>query len=81
MAADAKAGSQAYVERMQRAALALVRKYWFDAGVIALAIGEALELTAGQDAPDFPDVPLAVAIDVQAVVFACEAGVARPGSE
>jgi hypothetical protein len=31
---------------MQRTLWPLVRKYWFDAGVIALAIGGAFELAA-----------------------------------
>jgi hypothetical protein len=46
MAADAGSGTPAYVERMQRTLWPLVRKYWFDAGVIALAIGGAFELAA-----------------------------------
>ena len=62
MAADARTSAAAYVDRMKRAIWPYVREYWFDALVVAGAIGGALEIALSQDDPSGPTLPLGVSI-------------------
>jgi signal transduction histidine kinase len=62
MAADARSRSETYLDRMEKSVWPVIRRYWFDAAIVAGAIGGAIELTTGRNSPDAPDVPLAVAI-------------------
>ena len=66
MAADAKARSAAYVERMKRALWPVVREYWFDAAVVAAAVAGVLEIALSQDDPTAPTLPLAVSLLLEA---------------
>lgn len=66
MSADAASRSQAYVERMKRTVWPLVKRYWFDAVIVIGAIAGALELADGRNSPDAPDLPLAVAMALEA---------------
>jgi signal transduction histidine kinase len=65
MAADAKTPSRAYVDGMQAKAWPYIQRYWFDALIIAGAVGGALELYGGRNSPEAPDIPLALAIAVE----------------
>jgi signal transduction histidine kinase len=66
MAADAKARSEAYVDRMTTAIWPPIKRYWFDAVIIAGAIGGAVEIAVGRNSADAPDLPLAVAMALEA---------------
>jgi signal transduction histidine kinase len=68
MAADAKIRIETYVDSMRRTAWPLVREYWFDALIVAAAIGGALEIALSQDAADAPDLPLAVSVVLEAAL-------------
>ena len=66
MAADAKSRSAAYVEGMKRSIWPYVREYWFDALIVAGAIGGALEIAGGRHSPDAPDLPLGLSMALEA---------------
>jgi signal transduction histidine kinase len=68
MAADARAMSQNYLDRMKRTVWPLIRLYWFDALVVLGAIGGALEIAVGRNDPDAPDLPLAVSVSAEAAL-------------
>jgi signal transduction histidine kinase len=66
MAADAKSRSAAYVDRMNARVWPLVKRYWFDAAIVAGAVGGALELAVGRDSPDAPDLPVGLSMAFEA---------------
>jgi signal transduction histidine kinase len=51
-----------------RVNLSLVRRYWFDALVVVGAIAGALEIAAGRNESDAPDLPLALSMPVEAAL-------------
>src|SRR4051812_27364063 len=66
MAADAKSRGTAYVEAMKRTIWPYVREYWFDALIVVGAVTGAIEIVVGRNSPDAPDLPLAVAVALEA---------------
>src|SRR5215208_4444161 len=66
MAADAKSRAAAYVDRMKTTVWPLIQRYWFDAFVVAAAVGGTLEIAVGRDSADAPDLPLALSMAFEA---------------
>src|SRR5688500_18659142 len=75
---DADAASVEYLQRMSswirrrdvnlRVSLSWVRPYWFDALVVVGAIAGALEIAAGRNDSDAPDLPLALIMPIEAAL-------------
>jgi signal transduction histidine kinase len=68
MAAEAKSRGETYVDRMKRRLWPLVQRFWFDALIVVGAIAGALELAAGRNSPDAPDLPIGVAMTLEAAL-------------
>jgi signal transduction histidine kinase len=68
MAADAKTASANYVDSMRTTAWPLLRRYWFDALIVAGAVAGVLELAFGRNHSDAPDLPLAVSLPLEAAL-------------
>jgi signal transduction histidine kinase len=62
MAADAKSRSENYLDRMRTTVWPLVQRFWFDALVVAAAIGGAAEIIVRRNDADAPTSPLVVAV-------------------
>src|SRR5215210_6545648 len=65
MAADAQGANTNYVDRMRTKLWPYVQRYWFDALIVAAAIGGALEIVLNQSAPDAPTLPLGVSVPLE----------------
>ena len=65
MAADAQGANTNYVDRMRTKLWPYVQRYWFDALIVAAAIGGGLEIVLNQSAPDAPTLPLGVSVPLE----------------
>src|SRR5262245_21562398 len=62
MAADAKTGTAAYVDRMRVSLWPLVQRYWLDVLIVAAAVIGAIEIATNPNSPDAPTLPIAISI-------------------